>query len=176
MVNDSVSFSFSGLLKTFAILIVFEILSSSVLPILGIHQFKPAFSVLVVLYFAFKLDDPVLPFLILFTQFIHAGFSIDGWALGTMIGILIATLVRYTKDMLSFSNPVSTIIVVQVFQIFWFIIFSLLVTTKMGDFSQFFFVFFKYLPESIFISLISPSAFKLFDRFWKVGQVRGSSL
>lgn len=157
-----------GFLKTAVLLIFLEIFSSAILPAMGIINFKPAFNVLIILFLAFKLEVPFLPFLIFFYQYIHSVFSIEGWASGTFAGILIAISVRYVKDMLNFSSAISTIIVVQVFQIAWFVLVALILSIKLGDFSHFLPLFIKYLPESIFLSLISHHFFKLLDNFWRV--------
>lgn len=166
-----------GFLKTTALLIFLEVLSSAVFPSLGFEEFKPAFNVLIVLFLAFKLDDPVLPFLILAFQYIHSAFSIEGWATGTFTGILVAVSVRYVKDMLNFSTAISTIVVVQVFQLAWFFIVAIILSIKLSDFSNFLPIFWKYIPESIFLSIISHHFFKLLDRFWQVNKLnRGVGL
>jgi len=157
-----------GFLKTSALLIVLEVFTSAVLPSFGIMEFKPAFNVLIVLFLAFKLDVPFLPFLIFVFQYIHSVFSIEGWASGTLAGILIALSVRYVKDLLSFSSAISTIIVVQVFQLGWFLLTAGILSLKLGDFSSFFDIFIKYVPESFFLSLISYHFFMLMDNFWQV--------
>lgn len=159
-----------GLVKTIILLILLEIFTSAFLPAMGLVDFKPAFNVLIVLYLAFKLEVPFLPFLILIVQYVHSAFSIEGWASGTIAGILIAMSVRYVKDMLNFTSAISTIIVVQIFQIAWFIIMAIILTLKLGDFSHFITIFAKYLPESIFLSLISHHFFLLLDKFWKLGK------
>ncbi len=163
-----------GFLKTAALLIFLEVFTSAVLPAFGIVAFKPAFNVLVVLYLAFKIEVPVLPFLILSVQYIHSFFSIEGWAIGTLTGILVAVTVRHVKDMLNFSTAVSTIIVVQVFQLAWFSIVSFVLCLKMGDFGYFFSLFFKYIPESFILSLLSYHFFLLLDNFWQVNSKRST--
>ncbi|MBT4791532.1 MAG: hypothetical protein HON90_08170 [Halobacteriovoraceae bacterium] len=159
-----------GFFKTALLLICLEIFTSAFLPAVGITNFKPAFNVLIILFLAFKLDVPFLPFLILLFQFIHSAFSIEGWASGTFAGILIALSVRYVKDMLNFSTPISTIIVVQIFQLAWFILVAVILSLKLGDFSNFIFIFMKYVPESIFLSVISHHFFMLLDNFWQVNR------
>ena len=161
-----------GTIKTIVLLIGLELVSSALLPAFGVIDFKPAFNVLIVLYLAFKLEAPVLPFLILLFQYTHSIFSIEGWATGTLAGILVASSVKYVKDMLNFSSAASTIIVVQIFQIAWFLIIAVLLSLKLGDFGNFFTIFFKYIPESIFLSLTSPFFFKLLDRFWSMNKNR----
>ncbi len=163
-------------LKTAMLLILVEVFTSAILPAIGINNFKPAFNVLIILYLAFKLEVPFLPFLILLFQYIHSVFSIEGWAAGTLAGILVSLSVKYVKDMLNFSTAASTIIVVQVFQIAWFVIMSLVLTIKLGDFSHFFTIFIKYLPESVFLSLVSYGFFKLLDRIWKPSKASSSGV
>jgi len=157
-----------GLLKTTVILIVLEVFTSAILPAIGIDNFKPEFNVLIVLYLAFKLETPGVAYVIMFLQYIHSIFSIEGWAIGTFVGVLIYLSVGYIKDMLNFTTALSTIIVVQIFQLIWFVIATFLITIKMGDLSSFFSVYWQYIPESILLSLISPFFFTLFDKVWTV--------
>lgn len=159
-----------GFLKTSMLLILLEVFTSAFLPAIGLTSFKPAFNVLIVLYLAFKIELPILPFLILSIQYIHSAFSIEGWGSGTLVGIIIAVSVRYLKDMLNFSTAISTIIVVQIFQLAWFVLLAFILCFKLGDFSHFFTIMFRYVPESIFLSLISHHFFMLMDNFWKVNK------
>ena len=156
--------------KTALLLVALEILSTAFLPAIGIINFRPAFNVLIVLYLAFKLDIPVLPILILLTQFVHSVFSIEGWAVGTITGVMIAVSVRFLKDLLSFSTPISTIVVVQMFQLGWFVIKSFLLCLKFETFEPFFSLVWKQTPESFLLSLSAPYFFILLDAFWRPGQ------
>jgi hypothetical protein len=157
-----------GVLKTSLLLIVLEIFSTAFLPAIGLNNIKLAFSVLIVLFMAFKLETPFLAILILVIQYVHSIFSIEGWAIGTLVGIIISLSVKYLRDLLQFSTAVSTIIVVQIFQIAWFAMVAFLLSIKLGDFSSFFSIFWQFVPESILLSLLSPFFFTLLDRFWRV--------
>lgn len=159
-----------GLVKTLLLLLFTEIFTTAILPSLGILEFKPAFNVLIVLFLAFKLETPLLPFLILIIQYIHSAFSIEGWGAGTFTGVLVSISVRYLKDMLNFTSALSTIIVVQVFQLLWFIFISLMLSMKQGHFDNFFGYIVSNIPETIFLSLISHHFFKLLDNFWMVNK------
>ena len=166
-----------GIFKTSVLLILLEIFTSAFLPTLGIIDFKPAFSVLIVLFLAFKLETPVLPFLIFITQYVHSIFSIEGWAIGTLTGVVVSLSVRYLKDLLDFSTAISTIVVVQLFQLAWFIMISFLLCIKLGDFSSYLHIFWQFVPESVVLSLISPLFFILLDKVWRVGDTtRGVSI
>lgn len=157
-----------GLLKTILLLIFTEMITTTVFPVIGIENFKPAFNVLIVLFLAFKIETPLLPFLILIIQYVHSAFSIEGWGAGTFTGIVVSISVRYVRDMLNFSSAIGTMVVVQIFQIIWFVFIATMLSMKQGDFSNFFSYIGSNIPESIFLSLISHHFFKLLDSFWVV--------
>lgn len=157
-----------GILKTCLLLVFLEVFTTAFLPAVGIVNFRPEFNVLIVLFLAFKLETPVLAWLILIVQYAHSIFSIEGWAIGAFAGVLISFSVRYLKDMLDFSTAISTIIVVQIFQIAWFIITSFLLSLKLGDFGSYFHLFWQDVPESFALSISAPLFFFVLDRFWKV--------
>jgi hypothetical protein len=159
-----------ALLKTCAILIGLEAFSTILFPAIGLPDVHLAYSVLIVLYMAFKLNLAALPFLIFIVQYVHSAFSIEGWAIGTLVGVLVSISVKYLKDLLNFSTAISTIIVVQIFQIIWFILSSFLLSVKIGSFEEFFSHIWRFTPESILLSLVSPYFFILFDWIWKYNE------
>lgn len=162
-----------GILKSCVLLVVLEVMTTAFLPAIGLSNIKLAFAVLIVLYMAFKLDTPFLAYLILIVQYVHSIFSIEGWAIGTVVGILISMSVRYLRDLLQFSSAISTMIVVQVFQISWFVLVAFLLSLKLGDFGNFFQIFWQFVPESIALTLVSPFFFKLLDNFWSPSKQSG---
>lgn len=157
-----------SLLLTSLILVVLEIFTATLLPIFGIIGYRFAFNIIIVLFFSLRMQTPALPFFILFTQFLHSLFSIEGWALGTFIGIMISTLVSYVKDKLEFSSYFTTVILVQLFQFVWFILASTLICLKVGDFSFFLNYISEFFPETFLLSLIAPILFKILGRIWKL--------
>ena len=92
------------LVATMGLLIFFEIISSTLFPIVGIQNYRLPFHILIVLYLGFRLETPYLSFLVLLLQYIHSLFSIEGWALGTVAGVLICMLCAYLKELLDFSS------------------------------------------------------------------------
>jgi hypothetical protein len=166
----SISDILLGLVKTIVLLVILEIFSTAILPAIGIVNFKPAFSVLIVLFMAFKLETPILPYLILIIQYVHSAFSIEGWGIGTLAGIIVALSVRYLRDLLQFSSAISTIVVVQIFQMAWFVMVAFMLCLKMGDFSPFFNILWRYTPESFLLSLLSPFFFLILDKVWLVNR------
>lgn len=161
-----------GSLKSAILLILLEIITSSFFPSIGLTSFRPPFSVLIVLYVAFKINNIAVPFVIMLFQGIHSVFSIEGWAIGTLIGLIVALMIKYFKDLLDFSTSLSTVIVVQISQLVWFILLASLISIKLSDFSNFFNLFFEFVPESILLSLLAPFFFNLLDRLWFTKAVR----
>lgn len=153
-------------LKTALLLVALEIVGSALFPAIGLTNFRPAFSVLIVLYIAFKVNSPLLPFIILVIQNVHSVFTVEGWAISTLIGVLVAIAVKYLKDLLDFSTAISTIIVVQVSQVVWFTLLALFLCIKLSDFTNFFTIFWQFIPGSIALSLVSPWFFTLLDKVW----------
>jgi hypothetical protein len=157
-----------SLLITSVILVILEIFTSTLLPLFGIVGYRFAFNIIIVLFLSLRMQSAALPFFILFTQFLHSLFSIEGWALGTFIGIMISGLVSYVKDKLEFGSFLTTIILVQLFQFVWFILASTLICLKIGDFSRYFDYIIEFFPETFLLSLFAPILFKLLARIWKL--------
>jgi len=164
--------NFAHLIKplgiTLLILIVFEILGTAFLPMMGLTKYRVPFNILIVLYMGFKLETPFVSIMILLIQYTNSFFSIEGWEMGTVAGVMICIVISYLKDLLHLTSSVITIIVTQIFQSFWFLIVSSLIYLKTDDFSYIIQKFWRFLPESIVISLMAPFLFRIFDAIWKM--------
>jgi len=153
---------------TLLILVVLEIISTALLPAFGIQKYIIPFNILIVLYLGFKLETPYLAILILIVQYFHSFFSIEGWELGTIAGIFICIVISYLRDLIHFSSAAITITVTQVFQVVWFLIVSSLFYLKTGNMGILVEKMWRFIPESIAISLLAPFFFAIFDRIWGV--------
>jgi len=156
-----------SLLWTILLLLALDFTSATILFTMGVTSFKPPFEILIILYLGFRINSSILPILVLIIQFFHQAFSTDGWSLGTFTGVLICILLNYLRELIDISNKISTIIVVQICQILWFVFVTGIICMKMGDFGLFFSRLGLFLPESIFISLLSPFLFDLLNSIWK---------
>ena len=154
---------------TVLILIVLEVLTSAFLPLFGLTRYMLPFNVLIVLFLGFKLENPYMALLILVVQYFHSLFTIEGWEMGTIAGVLICVVISYLRDVLHFTSSLITIVVTQIFQVLWFIIVSSLLYLKMDDTSYIIDKLWRFLPESIIISLLAPFFFSVFDKVWGVG-------
>lgn len=153
---------------TILVLVVLEVVGSAVLPLFGLTKYILPFNVLIVLYLGFKLESPYLAIMIFIVQFFHSVFSIEGWEIGTIAGILICVVISYLRDVLHFTNSIVTIFVTQLFQALWFVIVSALLYLKIGNTQFITEKFWRFIPESIVISLLAPMFFAFFDKIWGV--------
>lgn len=165
--NSKIKSRIVSLLLTLLILGFLEVVSSSLLPSIGFSNFRLSFNILIILYLCFRLSSAYLAIYILIVQFSHGAFSIEGWALGTFVGIIISILAGYLKDFIDLSTNVTTMIATEVFLIAWFVIEGIIFFVKHQDF---FFMWKKtwhFLPESIVLCLLSPFVFTVMEKIWK---------
>ncbi|HLE10397.1 MAG: hypothetical protein A2504_15790 [Bdellovibrionales bacterium RIFOXYD12_FULL_39_22] len=155
-----------SLFFTILLLLALEIVASTFFPIIGLVRFRPAFNILIVLYVGFKLETPFVALVIFAIQYFHSFFSVEGWAAGTFAGIIICMIISYLREMIHFSTALVTIVVVEIFQIIWFIIASLLLYLKTDNITYVYEKFFRFIPESIIIALVAPYCFTILDRIW----------
>ena len=104
-------------LITTLILIFSEILATTLLPILGITEYRLSFNILIVLYICFKLETSLMAVLIFIVQYFHSFFSIEGWAMGTIAGIIICMVISYLREIIHLSSFWITVFITQLFQI-----------------------------------------------------------
>lgn len=153
---------------TLVLLIVLELFSSTVLPALGFTHFRIPFHILIVLYMGFRLKTPYIALLIWLIEYIHAFFSLDGWAYGTITGILICIIISHLKDFIRLYSTVAMIVIIQIFQILWFLISLGLVYLETKGAPLLADKIWRFLPESILISIMSPIFFSIFDHLWRL--------
>jgi len=163
---------------TILILVVLEIISTALIPMMGLTKYRIPFNVLIVLYMGLKLETPYTSLIILALQYTHSFFSIEGWEMGTIAGVLICVIISYLKDLLHLSSSVITIFIVQMFQFVWFFIVSALLYLKEESFSFILEKFWRFLPESILLSILAPFFFGVLDAIWRSEENRslGESL
>jgi hypothetical protein len=153
---------------TLGLLVGFEIVTSTVLPALGWKEYRLTFNVLIILFMAIKMDSPIVPWLILGLQMIHSIFSIEGWALGTLAGVIVMLSANYLKEILQLSTAFMTMLTVQLFQFIWYLTVTLVICLKISDFEKFGLILWSFIPGSILLSLISPLIFWLLEMVWRV--------
>ena len=162
---------FTPMMIILSVLIVLEVISTAFFPIMGLIRYRIPFNILIILYFGFRLETPWLPVMILGIQFFHSFFTIEGWASGTIAGVLVSLIISYLKDMIHFSSTWGAIFVTQIFQTLWFVIVSILIYIRNDNFVYIVDKFWRFIPESLFISLVAPPVFIFFDKIFKKDQL-----
>ena len=161
---------------TLLIFVLLEIFVTTVFPIMGLTNTRLPFNVLIILYFGFRFNSPFVAFFILMIQIVHGLFSVEGWAMGTIAGILITFLIAYLRDMINLSSRLVTTLITQMFMLVWLVFISVLLYIKSTPVDYLYAKMWRFLPESFFIALISPFLFPLFDKIWNYreeGEIRG---
>ena len=168
---------FSQLLISFAITLAFliglEIVTATILPAIGWNEYRLTFNVLIILFLAIRMDSPIVPWLILGLQMLHSIFSIEGWALGTLAGLIVMMSANYLKEVLHLTTAFMTMLTVQLFQIVWFMTVTIVICLKISDFDKFGMILWSFIPGSILLSLISPVLFWLLGLIWRVPSESG---
>lgn len=153
---------------TLAMLIGFEVVTSTLLPALGWHEYRLTFNVLIIIFLAIRLDSPAVPWMILGLQMIHSVFSIEGWALGTLAGLIVMLSANYLKEVLHLTTAIMTMITVQLFQFIWYLTVTVIICLKISNFDKFGMIIWSFIPGSIFLSLIAPILFWILENVWRV--------
>jgi hypothetical protein len=163
--------NFVSLGLTCLLLVLLELLSATVLPLMGMKEISLAFNVLIVLFLAIRVDHSLMPFFILLIQVIHGFFSMEGWAIGTISGIIIATLVGILKDLAQFTSYWTTFFIVQSFLVLWYFLQAFLISLKIGHFDQFMAIFLTGFPECIILAFCSPIVFSWLKKIWHISSL-----
>lgn len=162
----------SQLLISFAIsiglLMGLEIVTSTILPALGWHEYRLTFNVLIILFIALRLDSPLVPWMIMGLQVVHSIFSVEGWALGTLAGLIVMVSANYLKELLHLTTAFMTMVTVQLFQMIWYLTVTIIICLKISNFDKFGLIIWSFIPGSILLSLISPILFWILEQIWRV--------
>jgi hypothetical protein len=150
------------------LLIGLEIMTATILPAFGWHEYRLTFNVLLILFLAIKLDSPAVPWMIMGLQIVHSVFSVEGWALGTLAGLIVMISANYLKEILHLTTAVMTMITVQLFQLIWYFTVTLVICLKISNFDKFGMILWTFIPGSILLSLISPVLFWILEQIWRV--------
>jgi hypothetical protein len=153
---------------TLALLTGLEIVTATILPAIGWNDYRLTFNVLIVLFLAIRLHSAAVPWMIMGLQMVHSIFSVEGWALGTLAGLIVMVSANYLKELLHLTTAIMTMITVQLFQMIWYITVTLIICLKISNFEKFGMIIWSFIPGSILLSLISPILFWILEQIWRV--------
>lgn len=153
---------------TCAFLVGLEVITATMLPAFGWHEYRLTFNVLLILFLALRLDSAGVPWMIMGLQMIHSAFSVEGWALGTLAGLIVMVSANYLKELLHLTNAIMTMITVQLFQMIWYLTVTVIICLKISNFDKFGMIIWSFIPGSILLSMISPLIFWVLEKIWRV--------
>ncbi len=166
MNNNSQHF-FISLLITSLFLILSDILVSTLFPLIGLESFRISIVVLIILYLAFYFNNIFIAPLIAYFYFLHGIFSLEYWSVGVLSCLSVSIIISSLRNIIHLNNKLVTIIFVQLFQVTIYGISRLIIYLKLGDGDFVLNSLSLFIPESIFISLMSPFIFQAFHRIWR---------
>lgn len=164
----SISELIKPLLISFILILILEIISTTVSPIFFSNGLQLEFHLLFVIFLGFRMTGRWMAPTVFSIQFFHSLFSIEGWALGTFTGIIICLMIGRLKEMISLSNNIVTMLVTFGIQLVWFFLKAGMLVLKVETF-PFLERFWLFLPQGIILSLLSPFLFKLLNDIWEIG-------
>ena len=84
--------------------------------------------------------------------------------MGAIAGIITCTSISYLRDVIHLTSASLTMITVQIFQMVWFFIVALLIYIQIDGWGYVIQKFWRFIPESILISILAPFVFTLLDK------------
>jgi hypothetical protein len=157
-----------SLFLTLIILAIAEIFMTTFSQLVGLERFRLQLNILIILFLALKMENPFLAIIIFTIQYFHSLFSIEGWAMGTFAGVTISIIVSHVRDVIHFSNAAATMMIAQISQTVWFIIVAILMYIRSGSSELVIDKLWRFIPESIILSLLAPLVFGFLETLWRV--------
>lgn len=161
--NNSILLSF---LMTTILLVISEIVTTTVFPLVGFSSIRFSFFPLLILFLSFYRNSNWIAFLIIFYSYIHSIFSIEVWYLSAFVGLMASIIVAYFSELIHLSNKFVTMFFSFIFQLGMIILKSLVFYLR-GDGIDFIGKnFIGNIFEIILLTLLSPLVFDLLRYVW----------
>lgn len=154
------------ILKTLIVVFIFDFLSSSFFPTFQQTYFFPSFHILILIYFAFFQPAERLPFLVLIVESFHSIFTVEGWALGTLTGCIVANILVLVKDTIQFSSFIATFFLVYAVQILSSVLTGIFLSLKFENWMVLKSYFQFSLVQGIVLGLFALPLFKVLEKIW----------
>lgn len=152
--------------KTLFLVFILDFFSSSLFPTFQQTYFFPSFHILIIVFFSFFQPAERIPFLVLITASFHSIFTIEGWAVGTITGLIVANILVLIKDTIQFSSFIATFLMVYAIQVFWSLILGTLLSIKLENW----YILKSYLSfslvQGIILGIVALPIFKLLEKIW----------
>jgi len=159
--NSLTSFLFSVLL-----LILVEVVTTTILPLAGLSALRFSFFTLLILFLSFYKNSNWIAFYIIILSYVHSIFSVETWFLSAFIGVLVSIVVAYFSELIHLSNRLVTMFFVLVFQLGMVLFRSIVFYLRGNNFEYIFQNFVGHIFEIVILTIISPFVFDLLSVIW----------
>lgn len=146
--------------------LVLEISSSALIPAIFSSFYLPQFMPLFVLFIGIRWDSSIRPLLILFLNIIHGAFSVEGWAIGSFIGVLLSWPLGILREIIHFSSSFVLIIFSCIFYSLWFFLATFIFAMKNDQYHLIKEYTAIILIKSLLLAIITPLVFIILDKIW----------
>lgn len=154
------------IIKTLFLIFILDFLSSSFFPTFNQTYFFPSFHILILIYLSFFQPAERLPFLVLIIESFHSLFTVEGWALGTITGCIIANILILVRDTIQFSSFIATFFLVYAVQVLSSLISGTLLSIKLENWIILKTYLSFSLVQGIVLGLIALPFFKFLEKIW----------
>jgi hypothetical protein len=168
MMNSRHSSPFICILKTVLICVGFDLFFMIFFPLLSLKWVAVSITQVAIIFLSFTVGFSWLPYGILFLQLSHSLFTLEGWALGTLIGSLLCLIMTRLKAMIQLTGPVSIMITTYLMQLVWCIMAGILTSLRNHDWKFFQMFANQGLTYGIVTALLAPIIFIVLRRIWLV--------
>ncbi len=160
--------SIISFILTIILLILVEVITTTIFPLFGMSTIRFSFFTLLVLFLSFYKNTNWIVLHIIAFSYIHSIFSVETWYLSSFIGILTSIVVAYFSELIHLSNRLVTMFFVLIFQIGMMLFRSIVFYLRGNNFEYIFQNFMGHLFEIAFLTILAPFAFDILSIVWTI--------
>lgn len=154
------------LLKTILLLLFIDFISATILPNIASPYFNISINVLIVIFLCFHMPPTLLPYVIFLIHLMHSVFTIESWALGTIVGCLLSFILIKLRDVIQFSSYLSTVILVFTIQLAWNLLSGFILGLKVQSWHWVMVYLEHALIQGVILAILSPIFFAILKMIW----------
>ncbi|MDH4468631.1 MAG: hypothetical protein QE271_11290 [Bacteriovoracaceae bacterium] len=168
MMNSRHSSPLMCMMKTVLICVFFDLFFMIFFPLISLKWVAVSVTQVAIIFLSFTVGFAWLPWGILTLQLFHSLFSLEGWALGTLIGVIICVVMSRLKAMIQLTGPLSIIMTTYFLQFAWCLMAGILTSLRNHDWKFFQLFVNQGLTYGLVTAALSPLLFFIFRNIWLV--------
>lgn len=152
---------------TFLLIFFWNIFVLTLIPEVGIWNFRLSLSSLLVVFLVLERRGNWLPWMILYVEICESLYSVSPWGQHVLADLCILILAHFLKSFINVKKGASLFFLVITLLFVRYFISSLLWMIKMEYFEQWWPMLLGYLPQVFIMGFLSIPLFKIFKKIWK---------